>query len=579
MDSQRSFSGTETRLLDQVCGAISAKTDEQRSIVKNLIDHDLASEWTQLVASMESNGPLSMLSDDEMKYMNALDDDQLRVFSQTTPASGQKMADHNMTQAAVHDLHQYNDILEKILARYKDYAGRSISTMQQATSLNAKSSIIEEKMKALSLKKDSLRKEIRALERKVDNHTTLPEGITQSDEAAEADAELHDENRRTNAKKDIFEYTFSSYDHILEKLNALRGELGNDIVEDDAVLGTARRHASQVVLSQATRCRASLDIVFIEASHRSSKHEQHTSSRAQAIDEERSAVYSEIQSLWDEMVPLAHMVVEKEYLKPISDKIEKCSGRQKARDATVAIYTTTMLRFMNERLCVLLDRISSLVCHLRILSNALMHMSASRPQSQTMGLTEATKAVSASDRGKKTNGQTLHKTIQRQMELYGPIPVDSEKEHLTLRKQVNKLDSFVMSRQKKGDDLSRNMHENFERTVRAELTNIELAGQLLLDSVMVDSAAGYHEDGNVYEDQQVEDSVASVKSQAAEIQEVIKELLGDESGSLSSAPDIITYAYNKASKRLSRGDLGDQERCAKLTALIRKWGDPAGVTD
>lgn len=83
----------------------------------------------------------------------------------------------------------------------------------------------------------------------------------------------------------------------------------------------------------------------MEASYRYNKHEQHTADNARAINDERGAVYSEIQSLWDEMVPLAHMVVEKDYLKPILNKIETCSERQSARDATVAIYVSPHFNF------------------------------------------------------------------------------------------------------------------------------------------------------------------------------------------------------------------------------------------
>lgn len=577
------------RLLDQVCQAIDAKTEEQRHLLKTSIRNDLAPEWTRLVALMDSNGPLSMMSEDEIKYINALDPvgsrrqptqthDQMSLLPQATPMSGQKIIDHNVAKAAIHDLHQYNNTLENLLVKYKEYARRSITTMQRSTDLNDEPSAIEKRLNTLSLRKDLLRKDIRALEDKISSHVDQLEGVTQPDNAVGADGELYDKNIKSTVERDVFETTFPSYDHILEKLNALQGELGYDPVENDAILRTARRHASQIVLSLATRCRTSLDIVFLETSLRYRKHEKSTSDHARAIDDERSAVYSEIQSLWDEMVPLSHMVVEKDYLKPILDKVDMCSERQSAKDATVAVYTSTMLRFMNERLRVLLDRISSLVYHLRILSDALMHMNSSRPHSEPIGLLRVNEPLSGSDKEqKKTKEQTLLKTIQRQMELYGPIPIDRENEDHTSRMQISMIDRYLMSRQRKGDDLARSMHEHFERVVRAELTDAELGSQLLLDSVTADSAAGCQSDGHVYEDQQVEDSVATVKSQAEEIQAIIGELLEDGAGTLSSAPDYVSYAYNKAAKQLTNKDLGDEERCAKLTALIHKWGDSAGI--
>lgn len=50
------------------------------------------------------------------------------------------------------------------------------------------------------------------------------------------------------------------------------------------------------------------------------------------------------------MVPLAHMVVEKEFLKPILGKVETCSERQTVRDATVSRYVSWYFNFQHVNL-------------------------------------------------------------------------------------------------------------------------------------------------------------------------------------------------------------------------------------
>lgn len=92
------------------------------------------------------------------------------------------------------------------------------------------------------------------------------------------------------------------------------------------------------MLSLATKCRASLDTVFLEASLTYNRRASYASNYSRDINDERNAVYAEIQSLWDEMVPLSHMVVENEYLKPILKKTETRSDRQVARDKIVSRY-------------------------------------------------------------------------------------------------------------------------------------------------------------------------------------------------------------------------------------------------
>ncbi|OTA60704.1 hypothetical protein K449DRAFT_74770 [Hypoxylon sp. EC38] len=175
------------------------------------------------------------------------------------------------------------------------------------------------------------------------------------------------------------------------------------------------------------------------------------------------------------------------------------------------------------------------------------------------------------------------------MELYGAIPMDVEKQsqkahRITPRMQADKLNRYVNSRQKKGDDIARNVQEFFEKATKTELTDAELGAQLLLDSVIADSTAGFQTGGHVYDDQQVEDSVATMKSQAEEIQTVFTKLR-EGAGAPSSASEFVTYAYSKATKQPTNRDSGDftrpddQGKCDQCTALIRKWGDSPGFAN
>ncbi|KAI1370140.1 hypothetical protein F4677DRAFT_458092 [Hypoxylon crocopeplum] len=602
MASSRPLSEIEMRLFSQVCEAVHATTESQRDLLRAFVCDELNSEWSRLLTLTASNETLSILSEEELKYLSTLRSagssnlssqtcDEANMFSQTLPMlTSQKTTDSNMVRAAVHDIIQYNDVLEKLLVKYKDYVHRSIFNMRPSSEATDEISMTEQKIAALSLKKDLLKKQIHVLQGKIGNRMERAEGLTRT---APTGVKVADESSssvsESTALKEVFETTFQSYDHILGKLNALHYEVGHDTFEGDAILHAARRHASQIVLSMATKCRASLDRVFLEASFTYNNSASHVSDYGRAINDERSAVYAEIQSLWDEMVPLAHMVVEKEFLKPITQKVEMRFERQGNRDATVSVYTTAMLRFMNERLRLLADRIQMLVYHHQTLFNAFTHVNSEGKSEPTKGSeigdTHSIKNT-VNDRFKEN---TLLRTIQRQMELYGSIQIDVEKQpqptHTsTFRMHVTKLDRYVASRQRKGDDLARSVHGFFETLVKTDLTDAELGSQLLLDSVIAGSAAGSKTGGNVYEDQQVEDSVASLKSQAGQVQTNFGKLR-EGAGGPSLPHDFVTYAHNKTAKRLSRreGDSwqkpDEQERCPKFTAIVSKWDDPSSFTN
>ncbi|KAI1479563.1 hypothetical protein F4774DRAFT_120037 [Daldinia eschscholtzii] len=588
MASPRALSEAETRLFHQVCGAINATSESEKDLLKSFICDELAPEWTRIVALAESNGPLSVLSEDELKYLNSLRSTrrghrsaQSRgeedIFSDM-PFS-QKTIDEHIVKAALHDINQYNNVLEKLLVKYKDYVHRSTANLQRPPEATDEASMVKQKISALSRRKDLLKSKIYSVENKIDQHTDQLEGIAQMKPSTLAADD--DRGSKSAAPKQVFESTITSYDRILSKLNALHGELGGDAINDEAILRTARRHANQIVLSLATKCRASLDAVFLEIASTSGKRVSFASDNAQAVKDERDDIYAEIQSLWEEMVPLAHMVVEKEFLKPILGKVETCSERQNIRDATVSRYTYAMLSFMNDRLSLLADRIKMLAYHHQCLLDTLTHVN------NTIGSDIANNPSRnpPSDQNKgsdKTKDRTLLDIIRRQMELYGSVPIEVDKANaLTPHMQIRKLDHYVTSRQKKGDDLSRNIHDFFEKAAKAELTDAELGSQLLLDSIITDSAASTQTGGHVYEDQQVEDSVATLKSQAEEIKTVFRQLREDETNPPMSAPDFITYAHNQAAKQFASKDSGsiplasEQEQCPKFTSLIHSWGDSA----
>ncbi|KAI1659441.1 hypothetical protein F4813DRAFT_352997 [Daldinia decipiens] len=592
MTSLSALSETEMRLFNQVCGAVNATNESQKDLLKSFICNELSPEWARLVSLAESNGPLGVLSEDELKYLNALQSAsrshrstqshaEVDIFSEM-PFS-QKTIDHNMVKAALHDINQYNNVLEKLLVKYKDYVRRSIVNLQQPPETNDEVSMVKQKIFALSHRKDLLKSKIHNLENKISHHTDQLEEIGQ----IKSTLLETDDNERLKpvALKQVFETTIVSYDHILGRLNALYCELGDDVIDDDAILRTARRHANQIVLSLATKCRASLDTVFLETSATPNKRVSFAPDNAQAINDERDDVYAEIKSLWDEMVPLAHMVVEKEFLKPILEKVETCSERQTIRDATVSRYTSAILGFMNERLRLLADRIKMLAYHHQSLLSTFTHMN----NTPDLDVTKRLAKNPPSDQKKgssKVKDHTLLESIRRQMELYGPVPIDVDKANpLTPHMQIRKLDHYVTSRQKKGNDLSKDIHQFFEKAAKAELTDAELGSQLLLDSIIADSAAASSQmGGHVYEDQQVEDSVTTLKSQAGEIQTVFRQLREDGADPSISAPDFIAYAHSQAAKQFSyKGGEGislakGQEQCPKLAALIHDWGDSVSFT-
>ena len=86
-----------------------------------------------------------------------------------------------------------------------------------------------------------------------------------------------------------------------------------------------------------------LDIVFIQACKSyqdKTKRGGKSKSRAKAADDEREAIVADLRSLWDEVVPVAHMAVEKQLVGPIMKSKSNESDMRDSRYALIASYVS-----------------------------------------------------------------------------------------------------------------------------------------------------------------------------------------------------------------------------------------------
>lgn len=148
-----------------------------------------------------------------------------------------------------------------------------------------------------------------------------------------------------------------SYDDLLDKLGALGRELKGPNVEQDAIIKAARFYASEYVfpcdikcteltLSREVfilvcACRMSLNKVLYESCLKFSSTAPTIGERARALQSEVLALVDEIQSLWDEVVPVAHMAVEKQVLEPLLTRIDKDKGREDVHRRVVLQYVSS----------------------------------------------------------------------------------------------------------------------------------------------------------------------------------------------------------------------------------------------
>lgn len=98
----------------------------------------------------------------------------------------------------------------------------------------------------------------------------------------------------------------------------------------------------RIVLAFFNQCQRALDLVYAEAIAVGRDNLSDDPSHSKAVDEERQAISEEIQSLWEEVIPVAHMAVEKEFLKPFLKEVDHAAKDAKLRNSTISAYVRNL---------------------------------------------------------------------------------------------------------------------------------------------------------------------------------------------------------------------------------------------
>lgn len=315
------------------------------------------------------------------------------------------------------------------------------------------------------------------------------------------------------------------------------------------------------------------------------------------MHDEAADIIKEIEWLWEEVIPVAHMSVSAQFLRPVLAHFKNWEDSNKFREAVVTTYvsllfsiaidiyanqqkTSGVLKFMNERLSAVAERTQVLIYHHQALHNVArirQSKEASSPVNMVLGRMPHTLVQNTQPQREYA---TASENLQAFMKLYGAIPIHAENPFLKPTPSI--LEEYVQNRAHKCDTLLQDLHKLFEAAAKSGLTDKELGGELLLDSLLADSAASPLHVGSVYKDTQLEGSIAMLEGQAKQIQEMFKELKLEGP---ATAPDYVAHAYRQTSDRLAAkareecfrsGDNSNPAcnvciRCLKFNEFVRKW--------
>ncbi|RYP75489.1 hypothetical protein DL771_002374 [Monosporascus sp. 5C6A] len=580
-----------------LCERLGISSSAQQDHLRALIDTD--DEMKKAFEQLEAlcTGPMKTLDTDELRITRklGLDNDPARGQESLKEASMQPetiLGDdgRTATKDALAPLIDYNGERNKNVAAFRTYTSRVLASIDKfSTLLESRQALSKSKAVALDTECSNMDNELKSLEEKFKRCLSISSNedivhVASNDPKLNPNAHLNI-HRACRRARQAFNDTASPHDHILTKLQVLGWELNPATANNKALLSDARCCAS-------------------ELSHIINSSDTRQLTRSQGpIEEERRAITQEIQSLWDEVVPVAHMAVEKEFLNPLLKVVKIDSDTNGLRTATISGYvkipakfnrrshgliheqTSAVLRFMNQHLKALADRIYVLIQHHKALFEAYQYAWFRSKGQSVLDLPKSkadTPYLTSHDGSVRS---TFADVLRDYLTEFGSAPIDVNFDNSVRtpnESAITKLQEFVVTREGKLSAMHKQMQELFEAAAKANLGNVEIGRAILSRRILADAILGPSVPHAVYKDVEAEEAIRLMENEIEVVREVFDEL--NYSGA-AKAPDFVLQAYVKAQKRLaaknSEGTFNHWEitsnptcrACLRFAGFVARWKD------
>ncbi|KAI3400630.1 hypothetical protein diail_2342 [Diaporthe ilicicola] len=348
----------------------------------------------------------------------------------------------------------------------------------------------------------------------------------------------------------VVDEVLRSDDKLLSSLQKLGWELETEDPEETESVGQLREICARLIKYTVECIRTKLDRSYLESLQSFSKPGSNT--QAATSNEELGALQEELDSLYSEILPVAQMSVEQQWLEPSLQSLSAKSGKGANLAAEAIQYILDCLDHLQDRIGRVSDRVTSFKAHESaagiLLATAKAELSAPVTSGNIKRRATVTSMSSPARRFQPPvaddmmtpaprRGRSNTKSRRRSSGAY-----DSPLEHLlgelaislpeaehedtgaatSVQAQAAHLSSILAERTRKAADVADSVQSTFEHTATAQLAEGRTALQLIRDSVLAESP--YAEVHLV--DPGIESSIGVL---AQEVQNVTSRLEGVES--------------------------------------------------
>ncbi|KAK5636649.1 hypothetical protein RRF57_012361 [Xylaria bambusicola] len=464
---------------------------------------------------------------------------------------------------AVAALDSYNKLLEEKVAKFRVQSTRSLAILKEASESDDDTRAINEMINETRLRKLHHMQEIDSIKKTLDSYDEkYSSGDKEYSTTFWYKILLLNSHQPSSDKHNLPPLTDTSfwneYDYMLQNIQRWRDLVGTDSSKaGEATINRAVQLMNGLVYVITRRCETQLATVFYENLVDSMRQPGHkVTAHDEAVD-----IIKDIDELWEEVIPVADMSVSAQFLRPIFTLYNEWESSKKSRIDIMTSYAAGVMTFMNDRLNVVAERAQALVHH----HQALREVASLRQREEISGPAPTQTSHKLAYKPPPVSKTAVEEDLQTYMQLYGVVPGHTDNPFS--KPTPSLLDEYVQNRTHKGDVLLQDLHKIFEKGAKSSLTDRELSGELLLESLLADSAAHPTKPGSVYKDTQLEGSIEILRDQVEQVKTIFKDLKMDGP---ASAPEYVVQTYRQITDQL-KGKGRPRTDCPKLEEFLQKW--------
>ncbi|KAK9782333.1 hypothetical protein SCARD494_13641 [Seiridium cardinale] len=556
------------------------------------VSRRMASEDRKPDETSTGNLKLMKLSKDELQFVKEAKASGLLKVAVDATRNNAAAIDLGEIMASTNDHNGYVESLAKKASAIQLNLERC-KTLVQSSETSDKDRLEAKISKLNSLKTAKARLEEARSSEELELRQTISNNLSHIEKLATDPSHLNGTalgTRDKPADQPVSNHSGQFFDKLLEKLQALGREIKVSH-EDKSLVKAARYYAHLEVMLSVVTCKRTLNFVLKEALKKYALDRPVATSYADAFETEVRAVVEEISSLWDEVVPVAHMAVEKTMLGPILQFSNVKAKSHKDQNAVIGSYICSCLSFMNERLELLASRVDMVVHHhFALLSTYEQYQSLNADKTAAFShISPKSRAMDTANNPRISEEATaLMSQLRQSLEVHSGLPSKAVDPLTPAAKRIALLNEYLAKRAAKDDERLRSLHAAFESAVKPSLNEGTGISNDVLECLVADSLKGSGHRGAVFRDGQTEESLEVLESENREIrvlQQTLKlpqlqvnKVLRPAASQSLSLPD----AHRSAVPILDQGQRGhtvgeceenaSTQISSKGAEIMKRWG-------